>query len=1177
MLINDLAMNQRCVFRDVQCKMNVKKNVVAKDGHIEMIGDNTFEFISKDSVIEFTIVDKNDSKLISDNFNCHFFCLARITTTNNENDIFFIHMSFFFNMQRFGKTPVVLSNIVKEQIEKRYVRKNEKIENVLEDNFNITDGILGYFSYNTADQYYESGTDEDEADDENYELNVNGRDENAEYEIEDENAEPDNSTSKDSENSEKEVTELFNKAKQKENNKKKSIILFGKEFCLYTTIHGDGFDSKLFVEKVGKKKQNAPMMKLAEGKLEFFDHNSLLSQKVKDALQSTKGYLNLWNQYAEQEGEMLFEKVRAIGLINLNRNLTTKDVKGYHIPCNLSREAEKLLTSECSLFFSKEIPPYLDDLEMTWKDYRLLVKEADNIGYTLNKGISIKIVEKKNGGLVLDVGNGEIPDCPYVSLSIKGDELQVTRREEARQRISEGRSANPALGMILEGQMTEEFGLNSSRKKILPLSSFVKEKIFKYEPTETQKKAIEIALNTPDIAIIQGPPGTGKTTVITAIVERLNEICDKSEKTNGQVLITSFQHDAVRNVIERLRINSLPTIKFGKQEHNGEEDLTREKLIQDWCEEYIERLSSKNPELIETEQIAELNKLYTVYLAYPSDNNALAFLKCAKFLNNDSEINKKITLLIESKKTPEDNKSNELLLLIRRIRTTLSGFLDDGAENADELLYYLDKMKFNLEIQENKNVYEILNEATMLKEEPDSEFLSKLKSVKKYLLDKCCEKPVYKKETIDSEIPFIYDNLNLSVKHHENEKSAILADLLKELKTNRADVEKSLEHYLFVYSATTQQSEGLEIKIAKGINRYNKSLHPEYETVIVDEAARVSPADLMIPLAQAKRRIILVGDHRQLPHIYDEEVFETMKENGEDFNINNIKKSMFEYLLEKAKELEKIDNIQRTIVLDAQYRMHPELGEFVHKNFYSPYGEHFGSPSEDNYLQLLSKKNYPIEWYDMPNDYGPERREGTSRIRDCEADFIADKIHQFMESEDGKNLSYGVITFYSEQVKNIKAKLKLKLKNQSEKIRVGSVDAFQGMEFDVIFLSVVRSKNVSKMPLVKTEENALASPVDFKWLESDISEYESDSIEYKEWLDYKEKVGLQNYGFLISENRLCVSLSRQKKLLIVVGDTNLFCKGEWGRLANICVPGMKNLYELCKSKDVIYDGHSEGF
>ena len=401
--------------------------------------------------------------------------------------------------------------------------------------------------------------------------------------------------------------------------------------------------------------------------------------------------------------------------------------------------------------------------------------------------------------------------------------------------------------------------------------------------------------------------------------------------------------------------------------------------------------------------------------------------------------------------------------------------------------------------------------------------------------------------------------------------------MLKELRTNRSEVERSLEHYLFVYSATTQQSEGVEIKEAKGINKYSDE-HPEYETVIVDEAARVSPADLMIPLAQAKKRIILVGDHRQLPHIYDEEVFESMKENGETVDMNNIKKSMFEYLLEKARELEKIDNVPRTIVLDAQYRMHPMLGEFVNEVFYQPNDEQFASPMPaSNYQQFISKKTLPLEWYDFPDKYGKEHKEGTSRVRDCEADFIVEKIEYYMKLEEGKDLSYGVITFYSEQVKSIKRKLKNKLGDDAKRVRVGSVDAFQGMEFDVIFLSVVRSND--KKPMVRIDKNSKPEPINYDYLEKykgiDKKQIDKKSEEYKEWELYRDKVGMQNYGFLISENRLCVSLSRQKKLLIVVGNTDMFCNDEWGRIAEVCVPGMKRLYELCKGEDVIYDGQSE--
>ena len=194
-------------------------------------------------------------------------------------------------------------------------------------------------------------------------------------------------------------------------------------------------------------------------------------------------------------------------------------------------------------------------------------------------------------------------------------------------------------------------------------------------------------------------------------------------------------------------------------------------------------------------------------------------------------------------------------------------------------------------------------------------------------------------------------------------------------------------------------------------------------------------------------------------------------------------------------------------------------------------------------------------------------------MRDCEADFIVAKIQEYLSSEEGKNLSYGVITFYSEQVKSIKRKLKNKLGDDANKVRVGSVDAFQGMEFDVILLSVVRSNG--NAPMVRLERGDKPQEIDFNRLEMDVSQLDKEGATYKEWEAYRDKAGMQNYGFLISENRLCVSLSRQKKLLIVVGNSDMFKSGAWGRLATVCVPGMKQLYELCKREEVIYDGHSE--
>jgi len=1171
MKIRELIMNKENMMTNVQCQMFIKQNFVLKEGRVEQVGDNSFKFITKDIIIDFFVVDKNEAKKIMNFFSCHFYCLASVTSSNGgaEKKIFFLHFSFFYNLKRFGKVPVIISENVKEIIKNNYVKGRQELYDILKDNFSLTDGTNMYFVYSNGKESFED------------ELDVDSK-----KNIIDDNIESIDKKSEDNSIDTNNRPELvIEEAISKEKKKKNAFIIYGEEFTIYATLQGDGIDEKLYVTKVMKTVRNIPRLRIAIGTLEFLDHNTIISQKVKETLENTKGYLDLWDRYADQEGQILFKNARKVGLINICKDAESIswDENGIYVPYfGLSKESEKLIPDDGYLFFSEKIPIYLSNTDITWQDYRIMSREADKIGYTLNKGIQVKVVERRNGGFILKPDDGKLPDMPYVSLSIKGDEEQIKRREEARRRIAEGRASNPALGLILEGQLTEDI-TRCGIKKIDPLSSFVEEKIFAYPPTETQKKAIDIALNTPDIAIIQGPPGTGKTTVITAIIERLNEICDKREKVNGQVLITSFQHDAVRNVIERLKINSLPTIKFGKQERGGEEDLTKEKAISEWLdgkdengehkEGYIEQILKKNHDLVEVEQRKELERLYNAYLAYPSDENAIKFLENAKVINIDYNIDKSINSILEKKRVGLINDNNELLILIRRLRTTKEGFMDDGAENADSLLAALEDIGINRNIDNNETVYNILDKAaTCFDEEPNNQLLLDLQNVKKYLLKKCTPKPIYKKDIIDDDILKIYNLLNKKVKQSMNETAMIISELLKELRSNRTEVEKSLEHYLFVYSATTQQSEGREIRLAKGLDRNAKIEHPEYETVIVDEAARVSPTDLMIPLAQAKRRIILVGDHRQLPHIYDEEVFESLKENGEDFDMENIKKSMFEYMLEKAKLLEKIDHIQRTIVLDAQYRMHPILGEFINEVFYKPYGEYFSSPSPaKNYKQLISKKDMPIEWYDFPDKYGGEQKRGTSRIRDCEANFIVEKIKRCLESNEGKKLSYGVITFYSEQVKLIKRKLKVKLKEDAEKVRVGSVDAFQGMEFDVIFLSVVRSNNQEPMARI----NGKTTEINYELLEMNSSSFNKDEEKYKKWYEYKETVGLQNYGFLISENRLCVSLSRQKKLLIVVGNGDMFSKGEWGRLAEICVPGMKRLYELCKKEEVIYDGNTE--
>ena len=84
-----------------------------------------------------------------------------------------------------------------------------------------------------------------------------------------------------------------------------------------------------------------------------------------------------------------------------------------------------------------------------------------------------------------------------------------------------------------------------------------------------------------------------------------------------------------------------------------------------------------------------------------------------------------------------------------------------------------------------------------------------------------------------------------------NKRDAILAEFLHELEDNPDGVREAIEDYNFVYAATTGQSK--DGAIGKAKKKYNDDNFIKYDTVVIDEAARVSPRDLLIPMVQAEK------------------------------------------------------------------------------------------------------------------------------------------------------------------------------------------------------------------------------------------------------------------------------------------------------------------------------------
>ncbi|WP_276953293.1 AAA domain-containing protein [Helicobacter rodentium] len=873
------------------------------------------------------------------------------------------------------------------------------------------------------------------------------------------------------------------------------------------------------MEKTQKEIAGLRLVKLKEP-FEFKDNS--VKANIKKALESgelTSKYLDTWDKYAAKEGDLLLDKAREIGEVNI------KEVEVAKFSLKVECDLRDTLSENDFICIMESTPPYLINKEMDFMSYmqEYITKETIDPKNT-QKGIETYKIDKITSDAIFleKQENMELKDLEgkKFSLSIFGDFVALKRKYKARQRILEGKSANPILPMIFASEVSENLKqiLNQQKKNTYPaLSDSVEKKIFKTKPTENQIEAIRMAINTKDIAIIQGPPGTGKTTVLNAIIERLNELNDRDLNKRGSIFIGGFQHSAVENLIQRMSLNGIPTPKYGKKS-NETESLESYDYIMKWSKKIAENIIVKE----DADNMKEFKELAANYCKRPSQS------KQREILQKIIDINKpKLTecrdIARDMLDTLNTNETREDLSLIYALRSDELSFEDDGmARNWDLLKSEFGSLLTDKEKQILKN----------------SAFSSELINLKNILIKRFTPTPKFEKEKPNSEVLDLIEKVintlnNLSI---ESRINVVLAEFKQKLQSNPFALKDMIKDYSMAFSATIGQSASKNILDAKGIKESDTQQYEaySYDTVIIDEAAMVSPLDLFLVLVLAKHRVILVGDHRQLPHRVNEEVLKEMENDTQDksdIEADLLKESMFSFLKARAEALEKIDNVKRFITLNNQFRTHPLLGKLVSDIFYKKYNESYESPrpESDFHHNLKGIENIPAVWINLSKDKGSDSKDGTSRIRECEIDIIESKLIEYLSSEAGEALSYGIISFYSAQVRAIKERLD-RLKNDSkhttikealEKVKVGSVDQFQGNEYDIVFLSTVRSGNVSN----NTPQKA--------------------------------------FGFLALPNRLCVAMSRQKKCLIAVGDMAYF-KSD---LAQRYVEGLYKFASLCESQE----------
>lgn len=260
-----------------------------------------------------------------------------------------------------------------------------------------------------------------------------------------------------------------------------------------------------------------------------------------------------------------------------------------------------------------------------------------------------------------------------------------------------------------------------------------------------------------------------------------------------------------------------------------------------------------------------------------------------------------------------------------------------------------------------------------------------------------------------------------------------------------------------------------------------------FDVVIMDEASKATPLEMAVPLVLGKK-IIVIGDHKQLPPMMDENTIDSALEKiGKKEIAEKLQKaeSQFKRLFEAAAK------VRKTIVatLDTQYRMHEQIMNTI-KQFYQeelaatgglkcgitetmdiPDLANKGSRWHGITLNPIIQPSTHAVWIDVrsPETYlSPGyKNEGELKAIDLvlkalqQADGYSEFVNAQQKPEDKE---IGIITFYSAQSREIRKKYK------GKNYRMDVVDRFQGMERNIIIVSTVRSNPKNNIGFAKEIE-----------------------------------------------------------------------------------------------------------
>ncbi|EFQ25846.1 ATPase [Colletotrichum graminicola] len=306
------------------------------------------------------------------------------------------------------------------------------------------------------------------------------------------------------------------------------------------------------------------------------------------------------------------------------------------------------------------------------------------------------------------------------------------------------------------------------------------------------------------------------------------------------------------------------------------------------------------------------------------------------------------------------------------------------------------------------------------------------------------------------------------------------------------------------------------------------------DVVLVEEAGEILEAHVLTALHSETSQLILIGDHKQLrPKINN---YKLSVEKGEGFDLN---RSLFERLIVHGHE---------HITLQKQHRMHPNISDIVRQMTYPALLDDPKTEARKPPKGLQGRVSFVNHGHpeDLAGDIADRRDDGapSSKQNSFEAQMVL-KLVKYLGQQGYGTENLVVLTPYLGQLRLLRDMLSkdndpwlndldtfeltraglmtaaaAKVKSGSGRIRLSTIDNYQGEESDIVIASLTRSNN-----------------------NGDI-------------------------GFMKAPERLNVLCSRARECLVLIGNMETFMASSQGKAV------WNSFFKLLKEKGYLHDGVS---